>query len=85
MNEHDVARRLEEFLRESFSISPTDPQFGRAVDLFESGYVDSLGLAETLSFIEEELGVCVPDEDLLSDAFATIDGMARVVARLAAS
>ena len=84
MNEHDVARRLEEFLRESFAISPTDPHFGGDVDLFEAGYVDSIGLAETLAFIDAELGVQVPDEELLSEDFATIDGMARAVTRLAA-
>jgi acyl carrier protein len=84
VNEHEVAARLEAFLRESFGVSPTDPHFGRDVDLFEGGYVDSVGLAETLGFVEEEFGVQVPDEELLSDDFATIDGMARVVARVAA-
>jgi acyl carrier protein len=82
MDPHDVARRLEEFLRDSFAVNATDPHFGRDVNLFENGYVDSVGLAETLAFVEEEFGVQVPDEELLSDDFATIDGMAQVVARL---
>jgi acyl carrier protein len=83
MNERDVAQRLEDFLRDSFAVNPTDPHFGRNVNLFESGYVDSVGLAETLGFVEEEFGVQVPDEELLSDDFATIDGMAQAVVRLA--
>jgi acyl carrier protein len=83
VNEPDVAQRLEDFLRDSFAVSPTDPHFGPDVDLVENGYVDSVGLAEMLGFVEEEFGVRVPDEELLSDDFATIQGMARVVVRLA--
>ncbi|HYI37894.1 MAG TPA: phosphopantetheine-binding protein [Thermoleophilaceae bacterium] len=82
MNQGEVAGSLETFLRESFAISPTDPNFGREVDLFDGGYVDSVGLAETLAFVEEEFGVSMPDDELLSDDFATIDGMARAVVRL---
>jgi len=35
------------------------------------------------AFIESEFDVEVPEADLLSDEFVTIDGMARVVVRLA--
>jgi acyl carrier protein len=82
VTEAEVAERIEGFVRTQFSISPTDPGFGRDVDLFEGAYVDSVGLAEMLAFIEEELGVTVPDEELLSDDFATVDGIARAVCRL---
>jgi acyl carrier protein len=83
VEERDVADQLEDFLRNHFSISPSDPRFGRDVDLFDSGYVDSVGLAEMLAFVEDEFGVEVPDDDLVSDEFTTIDGIARVVGRLA--
>lgn len=82
MEESEVAARLEGFLRNHFSISPNDPRFGRDVDLFDGGYVDSVGLAEMLGFVEEEFGVEVPDDDLVSDEFTTIDGIASVVGRL---
>jgi acyl carrier protein len=83
MNERDTAARIERFVRDNFDVAPTDPRFGRAADLFEGGYVDSVGLTELLAFIEEEFSLEVPEEDLLSDEFATIDGMARVLARIA--
>lgn len=82
MNQHDVASRIESFIRESFQIAPDDAGFSRDVDLFETGYVDSVGVVETLAFIASNFGVEVPDEALLSDEFATIDGMAKVVAEL---
>ena len=82
MTEAEIAERLEQFVREQFAIDPSDSLFGRSVDLFEGAYVDSVGLAETLAFIEDEFGVTVPDEELLSDEFGTIDGMAAAVSRL---
>jgi acyl carrier protein len=82
VNQPEVVESIEQFVRAQFSISPSDPRFGRDVDLFEGGYVDSVGLAELLAFIEAEFGVSVPDDDLLSEEFATIDGMARTVGRL---
>jgi len=83
MNEREVAVRIEEFVRDSFDISPSDPRFGRELDLFEHAYVDSIGLTELLAFIESEFSIEVPEADLMSDEFVTIDGMARVVVRLA--
>jgi acyl carrier protein len=82
LNEHDVADRIERFAREQFAISPTDPRFGRDVDLFEGGYVDSLGVAEMLEFLEHEWGVAISDDELLADEFATIAGMARTICSL---
>ena len=75
---HSVEPRIEEFIRTRFSVSPTDPGFGREVDLF--GYVDSVGVVELLEFLGEEFDVAIPD-DLLSDELSSIAGMARIVFR----
>jgi len=79
----DVTARIERFVRGHFGVDPCDMRLARSTDLFEEGYVDSVGLTELLVFIEREFGITVPDEALLSDAFACIDGMAAVVAELA--
>jgi acyl carrier protein len=82
MSQPEIVARIEGFVRSNFSVSETDPHFGPEADLFEGGYVDSVGLAEVLGFIEDEFGVAVPDEELLADEFATIAGMSRTVRRL---
>jgi acyl carrier protein len=76
-----VERDIEEFLQRELKVDPSDPLFTREVDLFDAGYVDSIGFAELLGFIQERYGVDVPEEDLLSDDFSTIDGIAAVVRR----
>ena len=85
MNEAEVAQGIEAFVRKTFAVSASDPNFGTQTDLFEGGYVDSVGLAEMLGFIEERFGVTVPDEELLDREFASIDGIARTVSRLNSS
>lgn len=75
--------RVERFIRTQYNISPTDPMFDREVDLFELGYVDSVGIVELIEFLRQEFGVEIPDEDLLSDDFSNISGIARIVSRLA--
>lgn len=82
MSSDKVAERLEAFVRAQFAVSPDDPGFGRAVDLFEHGYMDSLGFAELIAFLGQEFGVDVPEDDLLSDEFSSIEGMAGIVSRL---
>jgi acyl carrier protein len=82
VNERDIASRIESFVRDTFDVAPNDPNFGRELDLFEHAYVDSVGLTELLAFIEDEFSVEVPEDELMSEEFVTIDGMARVIARL---
>jgi D-alanine--poly(phosphoribitol) ligase subunit 2 len=77
-----IAERIEAFIRSQFEVDPNDDGFDRTVDLFELGYVDSVGFAELLAFLGEEFGVEVPEDDLLSDEFLRIDGMAMIVSRL---
>jgi acyl carrier protein len=81
MDSQSIERRVEEFIRSNFSISPSDPDFGREVDLFEGGYVDSVGVVELLECLSNEFGVEIPDDDLLADEFASIGGIARIVSR----
>jgi acyl carrier protein len=78
----DVAARIEGFVRTQFEVDPDDTGFGRTADLFESGYVDSVGVAELLEFLREEFGLEVPESELLDDDFSTIDGIAGIVIRL---
>ena len=75
----DTEGRIEGFLRSRFKISPHHDGFARDVDIFERGYVDSVGVTELLEFLEAEFGVEVPDDWLLSDDFSTVEGIARIV------
>jgi acyl carrier protein len=82
MDLHEVQERIETYVREQFRVSDDDPRFDRNVDLYESGYVDSVGVVELLAFIGEEFGVDVPDSQLISEDFTNVNGIARIVCQL---
>lgn len=82
MSRDDVERRLEDFVRDRFTVADSDDRFDRTVPLFQHGYVDSIGVVELLAFLEEEFDVHVPDDVLLDDSFETIEGIAATVVRL---
>jgi acyl carrier protein len=75
----DTEARIERFLRAHFKIGPDHRRFARDSDLFEGGYVDSVGVVELLEFVAAEFEVEVPEDRLLSDEFSTVEGIARIV------
>lgn len=81
MTEQEVAAAVEEFARREFSIKDSDQRFDRTVDLFEDGYVDSIGVIELIQFLERTFAIDIPEADLFSPEFSSIDGIARIVTR----
>jgi D-alanine--poly(phosphoribitol) ligase subunit 2 len=59
-------------------------QFGadvtRESDLFASGQIDSYGLIELITFLEQTYGIGLSSDDLASPDLATLSGMTRMVA-----
>ena len=47
--------------------------------LIERQVLDSLGIFQLVSFLEEEFGIEVLDEELIPENFGTIEGIARLV------
>jgi acyl carrier protein len=51
-------------------------------DLLATGVLDSLGLMQLVLFIEERLGVKVPDEDVVIENFRSVSALTSYLARL---
>ena len=49
--------------------------------LLQGGVLDSMGIMELVAFLEEELGVRVPDADLTEENLGSLDGIVRFVSR----
>jgi acyl carrier protein len=81
----DVAETVETFIRKRFEVSERDTYFDREVNLWDGGYVDSLGMTELIAFLETMFRIELPDSALFSPDFRNIDGIARLVTRLADS
>jgi acyl carrier protein len=51
-------------------------------DLLATGVLDSLGLMQLVLFLEERLGVKVPDEDVVIENFQSVSALTAYLARL---
>jgi acyl carrier protein len=77
-----AARDIERFLRDRFEIADHEAGFTRRVNLWEEGYVDSLGVVEVIAFLEKRFRVKLPEEVVFSPEFTSIDDIARYVVNL---
>ena len=78
-----IASALDAFIRERFQVSPDDNHFSWDIDLWDEGYVDSLGTVELVHFIEASFELSVPGELLFDPDFVRIRGIARLIYELA--
>ena len=75
---------IKEFLAGSTALGGDD-EIRREMQLLESGILDSLGILQLVTFLNDSLGIEVDDEDFVTENFETIGSLARFVARKQAS
>lgn len=73
---------LKKFIQEKLTADPQAEELDDNESLIERGIIDSMGLMQTVLFIEEQTGVRVPDEEVLPDNFASLSSIERMVDRL---
>ena len=72
----DIQQSIRAFIVENFYV-PEDATLADDTSLIESGVVDSTGVLEIVAFLERELGIAVPDDDIVP---ANLDSIGRIVA-----
>ena len=77
-----IADTVEAFIRRRFDIPDSDDYFSRRINLWDEGYVDSLGMTELIVFLESSFSIKVPDTVLFSPQFTSIDGIASLVTQV---
>jgi acyl carrier protein len=64
---------LRQFIVENFLYGQDDDDFKDNVSFLDKGLIDSTGVMELVSFIEEKYGLAVDDEELIPDNFDSIE------------
>jgi methoxymalonate biosynthesis acyl carrier protein len=67
-----IATELRSFIQRQFGVPEDDPYFGVDVNLYDFGYIDSLGALDLASFIEESFGLRLEDSDWIEYPLNTI-------------
>lgn len=76
-----VAQQVREFVIANFLFGQDNGQLQNEQSFLESGVVDSTGVLELVTFIEERFGISVEDRELLPQNLDSIDNVARFVER----
>jgi acyl carrier protein len=76
----DVAERIRAFLVDSFLLGDDDG-FGDADSLIEAGIVDSTGVMEVVTFLEEAFVIDIADEELVADNLDSVERLTSFVRR----
>lgn len=76
----DYGSKLSDFIRQEILHGRGTP-LDEDQDLLNAGIIDSLGILRLVSFIEEQFGVQVPDEDVVFENFQSIRAMSAYIAQ----
>lgn len=73
-----VKETMRQFVRENFYIAAPE-LLSDDTSLLEQGIVDSTGILEVVTFIEDTFGITVDDADMTPENLDTINGIAAYV------
>ena len=76
-----VASRIRSFVLQTFPLARRR-NIGDSADLLESGIIDSLGVLDLVTFMQQEFAVSLEDDDLTPENFKSIECMAQFVERM---
>lgn len=74
----DIGKRLAEFIRQKFPLAGGQDLAGDT-SLLDSGIVDSIGVLDLVTFIEEQFAIVADDDDLVAENFESIDALVSFV------
>lgn len=75
-----IQATLREHVRSSYATGGSGLALEPQDDLLKSGVLDSMGVMELISFVEEQFGVTVEPEEIVPDNFRSLESMTRYVA-----
>lgn len=72
---------VEKFIREDLLMGSGPDKIDPDTSLLESGLIDSLTLLRLITFIEEEFGVKIEDDEVMPEYFDTLTAIRELVER----
>jgi len=76
VNQDVVIERIKNFLVQQF---PATKNVGNEDPLLKNGLIDSLDILEVVTFLENEFGITLTDEELLPENFESVRSLSNFV------
>jgi acyl carrier protein len=80
-----IPREVRRFLAEELQVNVHDPDFRDDLNLFDAGFLDSLGFARLVSHLEAHYGIRFEPQELFVEEMMTVNGLAKILAARKAS
>jgi acyl carrier protein len=80
LTEVDIKKKVKEFIKNNFLLG-NDSKLKDDDSFLEKGIIDSTGVLELVSFIEETFGLKVEDEELIPDNLDSLNKVTDYVQR----
>ena len=77
----NVKQQVRDYIAENFMFSSNGFEMNDDESFLEAGVVDSLGVLELVTFVEETFAVEVLDEEIVPDNFDSVDNLAAYIER----
>ena len=77
----NIKQQIRDYIAENFMFSSNGFNMDDNESFLEAGVVDSLGVLEMVTFVEETFGLKVPDEEIVPDNFDSVDNLAAYIER----
>jgi acyl carrier protein len=77
----DIEQQISQFLIDNRKWSGSASALTTDLHLIENDVLDSMGIFETISFIQDRFGIEVDDDDLVPENFETVAAIARLVSK----
>jgi acyl carrier protein len=79
MTQHPIRARVREYVRENFLYMRQGYELSDDDSLLGNGIIDSMGVIELITYVQEEFGVQVGEEEITEENFGTLSAIARFV------
>lgn len=80
MNHNEIIAELLKYVRSTSAVAKSMKTIPQDQSLYEIGVLDSFGVVEMVSFVEERWSIKILDSEITKEKFGGIDKMAFLVA-----
>jgi len=81
VKQEDIYKEIKDFIVETFLFGSDEESFGDTDSFMEKGIIDSTGILELTSFVEEKYGVTIKDEEMIPDNLDSLSNIVNFIAR----
>ena len=74
-----IEKQVKEYVIENFLLGEEDEEFSDSQSFLESGLIDSTGILELISFLEEEYEIEIEAEEMIPENLDSVERVAAFV------